>query len=288
MRFASLALCAALLAACGGGEDGAAEPLPTVFGGDRPTSLQVPSTYDAGRSYPLLLALHGWGGTSLLNQIYLGFASAADARDILIAAPDGLVDRDGKPYWNASDVCCDIYETGVDDVAYLTGLVEDIQAAYSVDPARIHVVGHSNGGFMAYRLACERADLFAGIVSLAGAAAFADPATCAPAMPVSVLQIHGTADETVPYDGNANFPGAVASVERYATYDACTGSLAPSGTLDIEKRLEGAETTTSTASCPPGLATDLWTIDGGAHSPILDNPRFADLVWTWLSAHPRP
>jgi polyhydroxybutyrate depolymerase len=281
-------LCAALLAACAGDEQGANEPLPTVFGGDRPTTLQVPSSYDAERSYPLLLVLHGWGGTSLLNQVYLGFTGAADSRDILVVAPDGLVDRDGKPYWNASDVCCDVYGTGVDDVGYLTGLVEDISAAYSVDPDRIYVIGHSNGGFMAYRLACERADLFAAIASLAGAAAFADPATCAPSTPVSVLQIHGTADETVPYEGGASFPGAVASVERYAAYDTCAGSLTPSGTLDIEKRLEGAETTTSTASCPAGLATDLWTIEGGVHSPVLDNPLFADLVWTWLSAHPRP
>jgi polyhydroxybutyrate depolymerase len=282
-------LCAAILSACGGSDEGGGEAPPTVFGGDRPVTLQVPATYDPEQSYPLLLALHGWGGSSLLNQVYLGFASSADDRDILVAAPDGLVDRDGKPFWNASDVCCDVYGTGVDDVGYLGGLVDDIRDAYAVDEGRIFVIGHSNGGFMAYRLACERADLFAGIMSLAGAAAFVDPSTCVPSQPVSVLQVHGTADDTVPYDGGQNFPGAVASVERFATYDACSGSLESSGTLDIEKRLDGEETTTSSvASCPGGVATDLWTIDGGVHSPVLDNPRFADLVWTWLSDHARP
>ncbi len=283
----ALLLCAALLAACAS-DDPASDPPPTVFGGDRPTTLQVPASYDADRSYPLLLVLHGWGGSSLLNQVYLGFTNAADTRDILVVAPDGTVDRDGKPFWNASDSCCDFYGTEVDDVAYLTGLVDDIRAAYSVDPARIYVIGHSNGGYMAYRLACERADIFAAITSLAGAAAFQDPATCVPSAGVSVLQIHGDADETVPY-GGGNFPGAVASVERWATYDDCTGSLTPTGELDIEKRLDGAETTTaSVTSCPDGLATDLWTIQGGAHSPVLELPRFADLVWTFLSTHPRP
>ena len=283
-----LAMSALLICACGG-DSSDQEPPPTVFGGDRPTTLQVPASYDPDRSYPLLLLLHGWGGTSLLNQVYLGYTNAADTRDILIAAPDGMVDQDGKPFWNASDVCCDVYQTGVDDVAYLGGLVEDIQAAYSVDPARTYVLGHSNGGFMAYRLACERADLFAAIGSLAGAASFADPDACVPSAAVSVLQIHGTADETVAYGGNASFPGAVASVERFASYDACRGTLTAAGTLDIDKRLPGAETeTSSVSSCPSGIAADLWTIDGGAHSPVLDNPTFADLVWDFLSSHPRP
>ena len=282
-------LCAVLLVACGGDEGEGEGPPPTVFGGDRPTTLQVPATYDPDRSYPLLLLLHGWGGTSLLNQVYLGFTGAADDRDVLVVAPDGNVDRDGRPFWNASDHCCDIYGTGVDDVAYLSGLVEEIGAHYSVDPARIYAVGHSNGGYMAYRLACERADLFTAITSLAGVAAFADPATCVPAAAVSVLQVHGTDDDTVPYAGGESFPGAVASVERWASYDACTGSLTAAGTIDIEKRLDGAETTTSSVtSCPTGVATDLWTIDGGGHSPVLDNPAFADQVWAFLTSHPRP
>lgn len=276
-----------LVAACG--SDDASDPPPTVFGGDRPVTLQVPATYDADRSYPLLVLLHGFGGTSLLNQVYLGFANAADARDILVVAPDGTVDRDGKPFWNASDGCCDIYGTGVDDVAYLSSLVEDIRAAYNVDSQRVYAVGHSNGGYMSYRLACERADLFTAITSLAGVAAFGDPSVCVPSEPVSVLQVHGDADETVPYGGGQGFPGAVASVERWATYDGCGGTLTEAGTLDIEKRLDGDETTTSTVtSCPSPVATELWTIHGGAHSPVLDNPTFSDLVWTFLDDHARP
>lgn len=283
---ARASVCAFLVAACASDEP--ADP-PTVFGGDRPTTLQVPSSYDPDGSYPLLLLLHGWGGTSLLNQVYLGFTGAADARDLLVVAPDGKVDRDGKPFWNASDHCCDVYGTGVDDVGYLVGLVDEIRAAYPVDPARIYAVGHSNGGYMAYRLACERADTFAAIASLAGVAAFQDPSACVPSEPVSILQIHGTADDTVPYGGGASFPGAVESVERWATYDDCGGSLIAGGALDLDKRLDGAETeTSSTASCPAGLATDLWTIEGGAHSPVLDNPTFADQVWGFLVSHPKP
>lgn len=280
-------LCAAILTACGG--EGDSRPPPTGFGGDRPVTLQVPASFDPDRSYPLLLVLHGWGGTSLLNQVYLGFTNAADTRDILVAAPDGTIDRDGKPFWNASDVCCDVYDTGVDDVGYLMTFVDDIRAAYPVDDQRIYVIGHSNGGFMAHRLACERADVFAAIMSLAGAAAFPDPASCVPSVPVSVLQVHGDADETVAYGGGESFPGAVASVERWASYDSCAGVLTSAGDLDLEKRLDGAETmTASVTSCPAGFATDLWTIRGGAHNPVLDIPPFADLVWTWLDAHPKP
>lgn len=291
-RFATLL--ATFLVACGGGGGDAGDAAdagarPTVFGGDRPATLQVPRDLDPARAYPLLVILHGYSVNGVFQQAYLGFNDAADARDALVIAPDGLVDSNGNQYWNASDACCDRDGSGVDDVAYLGGLIEEIAAAYPVDPDRVHLVGHSNGGYMSYRLGCERPDLIASFASLAGAAAFGDPATCAPDRPVSVLGIHGDADAAVPYDGGPGVPGARDSIARWAVYDGCGEAFDAASPLDLEATLAGAETAVErVAGCPAGVGLELWTIQGGSHAPNLAQPAFADAVWGWLADHPRP
>ena len=104
--------------------------------------------------------------------------AAASSAGFLMIAPAGTADSSGSHFWNATDACCNFENSQVDDVAYLDGLITEISAAYNVDPKRIYVVGHSNGGFMAYRMACAKADRIAAVVSVAGAT-FATPASCA-------------------------------------------------------------------------------------------------------------
>jgi polyhydroxybutyrate depolymerase len=285
------ALFALSVMACGGDDGGApdAGPLPTVFGGDRPATLQVPADFDPAMDYPLLVILHGYSVNGVFQQSYLGLADAADGRGILVVAPEGSVDSGGRQFWNASDACCDFDGSGVDDVAYLGGLIEEIAAAYPVDPSRVHLIGHSNGGFMSFRLACERPDLIASIASLAGAASFADPTACTPDRPVSVLVLHGDADATVPYEGSALVPGARASATRWAGYDGCGEVLEPGGALDLDRGLDGAETRVERApACPDGSGVELWTLEGAGHVPSFAQPTFADAVWGWLDAHRRP
>ena len=173
-----------------------------VVGGDRPVTVHVPATYDATHPAPLLILLHGYSTSGREHDAYFKLGPAADARGFVYAYPDGTMDSQGNRFWNATDACCDFDRTGVDDVAYLTSVIADIRAKLAIDPKRIDLLGHSNGGFMAYRMACDDADLVAAIVSLAGAT-FANPADCAPSAPVSVVEIHGTADETIHYAGGA-------------------------------------------------------------------------------------
>jgi polyhydroxybutyrate depolymerase len=93
----------------------------------------------------------------------------------------------GARFWNATDACCDVDASGVDDSSYLAGLINEIGSHVAVDPRRVFVVGHSNGAFMSYRMACDHADTIAAIVSLAGAPP-ADPAACRPTEPVAILR----------------------------------------------------------------------------------------------------
>jgi polyhydroxybutyrate depolymerase len=153
----------------------------------------------------------------------------------------------------------------------------------------VFLIGHSNGAYMSYRMACERSDVVAGIAGLAGAATVIDGWTCNPEQPVSILHIHGDADTTVPYEGGVVqdvSPGAVASVTEWAAHDGCAEGLIDGDPLDLERTLDGAETTTKSASCTAPVGVALWTIVGGSHIPNVQ-PTFGVTVTDWLLAHSR-
>lgn len=265
---------------------------PVPFGGARPVNVYVPSEYDAGKGAPLVVMLHGYAVSGGLEEIFLRLKPVAEARGFLYAYPNGTVDRKGNRFWNATNACCDMDATGVDDAAYLTSLVTEIGTRYKVDPKRIFFIGHSNGGFMSYRMACDHADVIAAVVSLAGAT-FADASKCRPTAPVAVLEIHGTKDTEVPYDGQQSppaYPSAKSTVEDWATYDGCALTADTSAPpLDIDTSIAGAETQVATyaSGCKPGGHAELWTIQGGAHIPGFGDA-FAPDVIDFLFAHPKP
>lgn len=262
-----------------------ARPPRTLFGGDREVVLRVPTDYSAARPAPLLLFLHGFSANGTVNLAFLGLDRLVD-RGVIIAAPDGTADSRNRAFWNATDGCCNFEGSTVDDVGYLRGLVAEIRAEYNVDPRRIYLAGHSNGGFMSYRLACE-GDEFAALVSLAGAT-WRDPARCSPPARTSVLQVHGDRDETIFYAGAPRYPSAEATVAQWAAYDGCAPERTAGEPLDLEPTLAGAETRVERhAGCPAGIDVELWTIAGGSHIPNVYDA-YADRVWAWLEAHPKP
>jgi polyhydroxybutyrate depolymerase len=270
-----------------------------VVGGDRPVTVHVPASYDASRPAPLLLVLHGFTGSGDETVGYLKLADAAEKAGFVYASPDGTKDSNGDRFWNATDACCNFHGSSVDDVAYLSSVIADIKGELAIDPKRIAIVGHSNGGFMSYRMACERSNLVAAIVSLAGAT-YLDPADCKPREPVSVAQIHGTADDTILFGGGGPltdvtrpYPGAEATAATWANYDGCRAkSTALSAKIDVDEDLadgkDPAETSVQEWSgCEAGATVQLWTIPYGSHVPAL-TPAFADAVIRFLLTHPKP
>ena len=276
----------------GGGAGGATTTTEVVIGGERPVKMYVPASYDGSKPAPLLVLLHGYGASGTVQELYFGFKSVAEERGFIYAVPDGTLDATQKRFWNAADACCDFGATGVNDSAYLAGVVDEIKAAYSIDDKRVYFVGHSNGGFMSYRMACDHADRIAAIVSLAGAA-LTDAEGCSPSEPVAVAQIHGTADDTVLYEGGKIagmvYLGAAESAERWAEYGECDIAPTAGGALDLETKIAGAETSVSVygAGCAPGGHAELWTIQDGGHIPSL-GPSFKQKVFDFLLAHPKP
>jgi polyhydroxybutyrate depolymerase len=240
---------------------------------------------------PLVLLLHGFGSEAAAQDAYFKFSELVEPRGFVLALPDGRKSSAGRRFWNATDVCC-AFGAGGDDVGYLVAVIEDVRARFSIDAKRIFVVGHSNGGFMAHRLACEHSELIAGIVSVAGAT-WSSPSKCQPTSPVSVLQVHGTKDGTIKYSGGARHggihPGAELSVSSWAVKNGCTGARFQSAgaDLDLVSDLAKAETERELLDgCPGGIGVELWRIREGSHIPKF-NAAWAGAVLDWLLAHPR-
>lgn len=261
--------------------------LPPNFD-DRPFDVFVPSGYDAATAAPLVILLHGYGASGAIQNIYFNMQPQAEARGFLYVYPDGTLDQINSNAWNATNACCND-DGSVDDSGYLAFIIDDVSSKYNVDPARIFLVGHSNGGFMSYRMACEYADRIAGIVSLAGAT-FIDTAQCAPSEPVNILQIHGTDDGTIAYDGGStplgSYPSAETTVATWSAYNGCTTATETLGTTDLNTNIDGDETTMQSFSgCPIDGAVELWTMADSPHIPGLQTTFAADII-DWLFAHP--
>lgn len=254
---------------------------------DRPFEVFVPSGYDAATAAPLVILLHGYGANGAIQNIYFNMQPQAEARGFLYVYPDGTANRLGMSSWNATDACCQ--DGATDDVGYLTFIIDDVSSKYNVDPARIYLIGHSNGGFMSYRMACEQAELIASIVSLAGAT-FLDTAKCAPSEPVNVLQIHGTDDGTIEYDGGTTpigtYPSADTTVATWSAYNGCAPATETLGTIDLNVDTDGEETTMlAFTGCPVDGAVELWTMADSPHIPAIQSTFAADLI-DWLFDHP--
>ena len=283
----------------GAADGGAAAVEDTDVGGTRPVSFfHVPTGYDASKPAPLVVLLHGYGASGQLQDAIFRLQSIADEEGFFLVAPDGTTDGTGKRFWNATDTCCDFEQTKLDDVAFLTGVVAEIEKRYTIDPKRRFVVGHSNGGAMAFRLACDASDRFAAVVSLAGPF-YSDAALCKPSGPISVQHMHGTKDMIVPFEGGRTAtvhpnvsgvaPAAPAIAAQWAAHNGCTPAPVVDPDLDVDGAVAGAETKVSHfAGCKPGGDVVLWTMEGTDHVPgnlVKDFPR---MVYGFLKSHPKP
>ena len=258
-----------------------------VIGGERPAVLALPEDHDGETPIRLLVLLHGYGDDALSLARFYGFARRAVAGEFAIVFADGVPDDEGNQFWNATDLCCG-RTTGVkpDDVAYLRWLVVEAGTLVAVD--RTYLLGHSNGGFMAYRLACEGVPGLAGIVSIAGSS-FEDPARCDGADAVSVLQVHGGRDRIVRIDGGVlpalgpgRYPAAAEVVERWALRAGCdtpSENLSPIRVGDGVKN-SWAHVSRYLSGCADGVTVEFWQVPGAGH--ILSGGDFMDLVLEWL------
>ena len=301
----SIALCLLLAAAgCSGGASGGADlgagadlaPPPDLAPSNalvaaRPYEVEVPPSYDGKTALPLVIVLHGFGVDGLTEARYLGLSRLAPTAGFLLAYPEGTKNEKGQRFWNAGFPIVPDAGALPDDIAYVEAVIDDVAAHYAVDRWRVHLVGHSNGAFLAQYFACRRPERVASLVSLAGG--MMEGVDCKIGKPVQLVEIHGTMDDTIELGGGSilGMPYRPLNdvVDMWVARNRCLATpdeKAPP--LDLEASLPGDETKVSRyLQCEHGGLVELWTIRGGGHIPT-PSRTFAETIWRFLKIHPRP
>ena len=210
---------------------------------------------------PLVIVLHGNGGTGRQIERHTSFDRIAAREHFVVVYPDA-VDRhwnDGRPE----------VDNGVDDVAFIASLIDEIATKHAIDRKRVYVTGMSNGGIMSYRVACDLADRIAAIAPVTGNLPAA--IRCEPRVPVSVLAINGTEDPLVPYAGGTvgrnrgSVLSAALSTAHFATHAGCGPAT---GTVDEPDAnpADGSRTRRTSYACPAPVTVELLTLDGAGHT----------------------
>ncbi len=177
--------------------------------------LYVPEIYDPAIETPLLFNLHGYGSNNLEQEYYGDFRPIADTANFIIAHPNGTTDISGNRFWNTFGF------SDVDDLGFLSALIDTIGFSLNIDQQRVYSAGMSSGGFMGYDLACFLSDRIAAVASVTGSMLWQRFENCNPLHPIPIMQIHGTADATVPYNGNAVFAHIDSLVSFWVNINNC-------------------------------------------------------------------
>ena len=180
--------------------------------------VYIPDSYDSEIDYPLMFVFHGFGG------IATQFINTADMRDLaesnnfIVVYPQGLDLGGTGSHWNCSNPSAD-NKSDVDDIGFIENLIDQLILDYPViDSKRIYAAGYSNGGFMSYYLACN-SKKFAAIGSVAGTMLDDSYQSCNANFPTAMINIHGTNDFDVPYDGNTYYPSIPEVVDWWKNFN---------------------------------------------------------------------
>jgi polyhydroxybutyrate depolymerase len=229
--------------------------------------LYVPAGYNGATPVPLVFNLHGFGSNNLEQQLYSNFMPIADTAGFLIALPNGTLDNSGLRFWNTLGS-----GSQVDDVGFISDLLDTIRAAYNVDVNRVYSTGMSNGGFMSYELACQLAGRITAVASVTGSMTEARLSSCEPDRPVPVMEIHGTADPIVPYSGSAfnNIVSIPTLVAAWVDLNDCS----PDPVVTPVPNTASADGSTATHFLYPG----------GSQGSTVEHYRVEDGGHTWPGA----
>tara|TARA_R110000868_G_scaffold117600_3_gene312239 strand:+ start:35911 stop:36795 length:885 start_codon:yes stop_codon:yes gene_type:complete len=203
--------------------------------------VQLPRNFEQRTDWPLIISLHGYGGSSRLQNYYVRLNSFQNNFGYVFATPDGLKDSKGKGYWNASEFCCDFDQTNVNDINFIENLIAKIKNSSEVgriDPKRVYLIGYSNGAFLASKIACSSSIDIAGIVTISGTSDLRDSSgqlldplelNCEHQRAIPVLHVHGDEDTTIAYNGFDNgttaHVSAFSQLKRWGLHNGCDEEL---------------------------------------------------------------
>ena len=195
---------------------------------NREYKLYVPNAYDGTTAVPLVFNLHGLTSNMDEQMFYGDFRGIADTANFLVVHPNGTINTSGQRFWNSFGLA------GVDDVDFLSNLLDSLNANYNIDLNRVYSTGMSNGGYMSFELACQLSDRIASVASVTGGMLQTRLNACSPNHPTPIMQIHGTNDGTVPYNGGITTVSIQGILDYWVTYDNCDETPVITNVADID------------------------------------------------------
>lgn len=236
-----------------------------IDGLNRTYLLNLPPDYHENPSeFPLVIGLHGAGGKSVQFEQDYRFTKKANDSGFIAVYPEGIQSGGvlGVRTWNAGTCCHEAAEYDIDDVGFIATLIDELISNYRINPARVYIAGMSNGGMMAYRLACEISDKIAAIAVVSGSMVVSE--TCSPARPVPVLHIHSQNDTKVPYMGGIgigdyHFPPVDTALAAWVSINSCH-------TSELIVVDDARYKYMSWPDCSDGSAIELYLTKDGGHS----------------------
>lgn len=267
--------------------------------------MHVPSSYKAQNSVSLIINLHGGGGSPQNEMEQSGMNSKSDSVGFIVVYPEGTGRSIGNRVfatWNAGRCCGFAQENEIDDVGFISKMIDDLEIKFNIDPKRVYATGLSNGALMSYQLACSLSDK---IAAIAPVSAQDSVISCSPTRAVPVLHFHGTADPAAPYDGGhcgGRLPGdpgwdcksVPEYLDEWRVRNKCsseTEEYYKKGTASCERFTE----------CADNADVILCTIEGaghtwpdGSYSALGENAvgkisrdiSANDVMWEFFKAHP--
>jgi polyhydroxybutyrate depolymerase len=223
--------------------------------------LYVPASYSPSESAPLVLNFHGYTSAALEQMFYGDFRPVADTAGFLVVHPQGTLDQVGNAHWNVGWGL-----SSVDDVGFTEALIDSLSAEYNINDERIYSTGMSNGGFFSYLLACSLSDRIAAVASVTGSMSLNQISSCNPGHPMPVMEIHGTADETVPYEGNFLFAPIVDVVDFWAEENNTNSTPVITAVPDINQTDNSTAEHQLFASGDNGSTVEHYKVINGGHT----------------------
>jgi|ERR1035437_8103224 polyhydroxybutyrate depolymerase len=174
--------------------------------------VHLPTGYNASNKYPLVINMHGLTSSASQQEVYTQMDVVADTGNFIVVYPDGVNNA-----WNGG---FGVNPT-IDDVGFLSAMIDTMKKNFSIDSTKIFSCGLSNGGFMSYRLACELQNKIAAIAPVSGLMSDSTRLLCQSNCPVPLMYIHGTADPVVSYNGALGYVSADSTIKIWVGKDGC-------------------------------------------------------------------
>jgi polyhydroxybutyrate depolymerase len=239
----------------------------------------------------VLFNLHGYGSNALEQMNYTNFNNLANTEEnnfILIhpqGAPLNTLLTSSSSHWNSGGWTIG---STVDDVDFIDTIIKLVSQKYNLNQDRIYSTGMSNGGFMSYHLACNLSSKIAAVASVTGSMSKETYEDCNPAHPTSILQVHGTIDATVPFNGNSALGMRSINdvMDYWKLYNAC--DVDPTSIITDYFDIEIAVQHDTYSNCLNDVNVELYKIEGMGHTwPYKGRYGISatEIIWEFINTH---